>query len=35
MVLLDLYYNNNMSPWLDLQLLLKTIPAMAFGKGGK
>jgi undecaprenyl-phosphate galactose phosphotransferase len=35
MVLLDLYYNDNMSPWLDLQLLLKTIPAMAFGKGGK
>jgi len=34
MVLLDLYYNDNMSPWLDLQLILKTIPAMIFGRGG-
>ncbi len=33
-VVLDLYYINNMSPWLDLQLLLKTIPVMLFAKGG-
>lgn len=34
-VVLDLYYINNMSPWLDLQLIIKTIPVMVFGKGGK
>ena len=34
-VVLDLYYINNMSPWLDLQLILKTIPVMLFSKGGK
>jgi undecaprenyl-phosphate galactose phosphotransferase len=34
MVLLDLYYINNMSPWLDLQLILKTVPVMIFGRGG-
>jgi len=34
-VVLDLYYINNMSPWLDLQLILKTIPVMIFSKGGK
>jgi undecaprenyl-phosphate galactose phosphotransferase len=34
-VVLDLYYINNMSPWLDLQLILKTVPVMVFGKGGK
>jgi len=34
-VLLDLYYINNMSPWLDLQLVLKTIPVMILGRGGK
>ena len=34
-VVLDLYYINNMSPWLDLQLILKTFPVMIFGKGGK
>ena len=33
-VVLDLYYINNLSPWLDLQLLMKTIPVMLFGKGG-
>jgi exopolysaccharide biosynthesis polyprenyl glycosylphosphotransferase len=33
-VVLDLYYINNLSPWLDLQLLIKTIPVMLFGKGG-
>ncbi|GAB4127849.1 MAG: sugar transferase [Ignavibacteriales bacterium] len=34
-VVLDLYYINNMSPWFDLQLILKTIPVMIFSKGGK
>ena len=33
-VVLDLYYINNLSPWLDLQLLIKTIPVMLFAKGG-
>ena len=35
MVMLDLYYIDNMSPWLDLQLILKTVPVMVFGKGAK
>lgn len=34
-VVMDLYYINNMSPWLDLQLLIKTIPVLLTGKGGK
>ena len=34
-IVLDLYYINNMSPWLDIQLLIKTIPVMLFGKGGR
>jgi undecaprenyl-phosphate galactose phosphotransferase len=34
-VIMDLYYINNMSPWLDLQLIFKTIPVILFGKGGK
>ncbi len=34
-IVLDLYYINNMSPWLDLQILLKTIPVMLFARGGK
>ena len=34
-VVLDLYYINNMSPWLDLQLILQTIPTMIFLRGGK
>ncbi len=33
-VILDIYYLNNMSPWLDLQIIFKTIPVMLFGKGG-
>ena len=33
-VVLDLYYINNLSPWLDLQLLIKTVPVMLFGTGG-
>ena len=35
MVLLDLYYIENLSFWFDLQLILKTIPVMLFQKGGK
>jgi undecaprenyl-phosphate galactose phosphotransferase len=35
MVLLDIYYIENMSIWFDLQLILKTVPVMLFQKGGK
>jgi len=35
MVVLDIYYLQNISPWLDLQLLLKTIPVLLSGKGGE
>jgi undecaprenyl-phosphate galactose phosphotransferase len=34
-VVLDLYYINNMSPWLDLQLLMQTIPVMLFSRGAR
>ena len=34
-VVLDLYYINNMTPWLDLQLIFKTFPVMLFGRGAK
>ena len=34
-VILDLYYINTMSPWLDLQLTIKTIPVMLFSRGCK
>jgi undecaprenyl-phosphate galactose phosphotransferase len=34
-VVLDLYYINTMSVWLDLQLTIKTIHVMLFSKGGK
>jgi exopolysaccharide biosynthesis polyprenyl glycosylphosphotransferase len=34
-IVLDLYYINNMSPWLDLQILIKTVPVMLFARGGK
>lgn len=34
-IVLDLYYINNMSPWLDMQILFKTIPVMIFARGGK
>ena len=33
MVLLDYYYIENMSPWFDTQIILKTIPVMIFGRG--
>jgi len=35
MVMMDLYMMENMSPWLYLQLLLKTFPVLLFGRGGK
>ncbi len=35
MVILDLYYSQNASFGLDLWLLVKTIPVMLLGKGGK
>ncbi len=34
-VVLDIYYLNNMSPWLDLQIIFKTIPVMLFCRGGE
>ena len=34
MVILDLYYVNNLSLWLDIKIMLKTIPVIFFGKGG-
>ncbi len=33
MVLLDIYYIENWSPFLDLHILLKTIPTVILGKG--
>lgn len=35
MVVLDLYYIGNISPILDIQLILKTIPVMISGRGAK
>lgn len=32
-VLLDIYYIENWSLWLDLKILLRTIPTVLFGKG--
>lgn len=34
MVILDLFYIDNMSPLFDLKIMFKTIPVMIFGKGG-
>lgn len=34
MVILDLYYIENMSPLMDLKLILKTLPVMLLAKGG-
>jgi undecaprenyl-phosphate galactose phosphotransferase len=34
-VIIDLFYAQNMSFRLDLWLVLKTIPVMLFGTGGK
>ena len=34
-IVIDLYYINNISPWLDMQLIFKTLPVMIFARGGK
>lgn len=34
MVVLDLYYIENMSPWFDMQIMLRTIPVVLSGRGG-
>lgn len=34
-IVLDLYYVNNMSPWLDIQLIFQTVPVMLFSRGAK
>lgn len=34
MVILDLYYIENMSPLMDLKLIFKTLPVMLLAKGG-
>lgn len=34
MVILDLYYIDNMSPLMDLKLIVKTFPVMLLAKGG-
>jgi len=33
MVLLDIYYIENWSPWLDFKILVRTIPQVLFGEG--
>jgi undecaprenyl-phosphate galactose phosphotransferase len=33
-MILDLYYVYNISFWLDIKIILKTIPVVLFGKGG-
>jgi exopolysaccharide biosynthesis polyprenyl glycosylphosphotransferase len=33
MVMLDLYYAENWSLWLDLKILLRTVPTVLFGRG--
>jgi lipopolysaccharide/colanic/teichoic acid biosynthesis glycosyltransferase len=35
MVTLDIYYIENMSIWLDLELLLRTLPVVFSGKGSR
>jgi lipopolysaccharide/colanic/teichoic acid biosynthesis glycosyltransferase len=34
-VRLDLEYIDNWSLWLDMKILLKTVPAVLFGRGSK
>jgi undecaprenyl-phosphate galactose phosphotransferase len=33
-IILDLYYIQNYSLWLDIKIVLKTIPTVLFGRGG-
>ena len=33
MVLLDLYYIEHWSPWLDLAIILRTLPKVLLGDG--
>jgi len=33
MVLLDIYYIENWSPWLDFKILVRTVPKVLFGEG--
>ena len=33
MVVLDLYYLSNVSLWLDLKIVLRTLPVILFGRG--
>ncbi|MDB5035974.1 MAG: Lipopolysaccharide synthesis sugar transferase [Chlorobi bacterium] len=33
-IILDLYYIQNYSLWLDVKIILKTIPVVLFGRGG-
>lgn len=35
MVVMDIYMIENMSPWLYIQLILKTLPVLFFAKGAK
>ena len=35
MVILDYYYSQNITPWLDLKIILQTIPVIISGKGAK
>ena len=34
MIVMDLYYIQNASPWFDMQLIIKTILIMLSGRGG-
>ena len=35
MWILDYYYAQNITPWLDLKIILQTIPVIISGKGAK
>lgn len=34
-MILDVYYAENFTIWLDLKIIIKTIPVVLFGRGGK